>query len=481
MTVAPLRLISFASRHHTEEILRRLCGLGHEVASPSVDDWLHGPADASAALTVLLLASRDLPRADIVTALKRRGSAPALAILHPTETGWVPEILESCDEFACWPGSEHELELRLRRLLPESFMHADGEAADIATEFARLGMIGRSPTFLGVLDMIIRIARCDAPVQIQGKTGTGKEMAARAIHYLGDRQDFPFTPINCGAIPDNLLENELFGHERGAFTDAKEAQRGLVAQAEGGSLFLDEVDTLSAKAQVTLLRFLQDYEYKPLGGKRSYRANVRIIAASNSKLEDLVERGEFRQDLWFRLNVLSLTMPPLAERPADIPLLAEHFLHQYCRQYDQSSQRFSPRALAWMSAYHWPGNVRELENLVHRAVLTSDGPVKEISHLVQGGRSEDGSPLAGTDDSAGGTFSEAKSRVIADFEKQYLERLMCEAGGNVTLAAKLAGKERRALGKLLKKHGITRRSWSFESMSMSADHPLTRQPARSTT
>ncbi len=197
------------------------------------------------------------------------------------------------------------------------------------TAWKNLNLIGHSSIFLDTLLFINKASDCDAPVLIEGETGCGKEVAARAIHYLGCRKDFPFIPMNCGAIPDQLIENELFGHEKGAYTDAKQSQAGLTEQADGGTLFLDEIEALSTKGQVTLLRFIEDNVIRPLGATKSRKVNVRIIAASNVCLSELVAKGLFRQDLLFRLNLLHLNLPPLRNRKGDIQSLAEHFMQKY--------------------------------------------------------------------------------------------------------------------------------------------------------
>jgi two-component system response regulator GlrR len=199
-------------------------------------------------------------------------------------------------------------------------------------DFARLNLVGESPAFLRCLALVRKYAACHATVLVQGETGTGKELAARAIHYLGGRSEYPFIPVNCGAIPETLVENELFGHAPGAFTDARDARCGVIADAEGGTLFLDEVEALSFRGQVALLRFLQDRQYRPLGARRPLTANVRVIAAANENLNAMVERGQFRRDLFFRLRVMSLEMPPLRERGSDAVLLAEQFLRQFSCQ-----------------------------------------------------------------------------------------------------------------------------------------------------
>jgi DNA-binding NtrC family response regulator len=319
-------------------------------------------------------------------------------------------------------------------------------------------MIGNSRAIQQARRLIERIARYDVPVLIHGETGTGKELAARAIHYQGRRRDQPFVPVNCGAIPDTLIENELFGHDRGAFTDARGRREGLVACAHGGTLFLDEVDALSPKAQVTLLRFLQDQQYRPLGGGRDQQANVRIITATNADLEALCERREFRLDLYYRLRMLELAMPPLREREGDAALLAEYFVARISAQHGEPEKAIGAGTLSWFERYAWPGNVRELENLVCRAVLLTDGGVIEVSPpgatAARGGGATDPLDLE---------FSRAKALTLAQFERRYLASVLARAKGNVTLAAQLAGKERRAFGKLIKKHSIDRISYRSDA------------------
>jgi len=316
-------------------------------------------------------------------------------------------------------------------------------------------LIGRSPAFMEMARLILKIGECDAPVLIEGETGTGKELASRAIHYLGSRRDSPFIAVNCGAIPDTLVESELFGHHKGAFTDATESRSGLITQAHGGTLFLDEIENLTPKGQITLLRFLQDQHYRPLGSKTAEKADVRVIAATNVDLEKLVERGEFRRDLLFRLKILLLELPTLRERHGDVELLAQHFISQFSAKYGKPAALLHPDTARWMNSYAWPGNVRELENLIHREFLLSDGQKISIKLKTNGAqhRKSLDRRLA---QFVNRNFSTAKAMAIEDFEKKYLCNLISLAQGNVTLAAKMAGKERRALGKLLKKHGIAK-------------------------
>jgi DNA-binding NtrC family response regulator len=295
-------------------------------------------------------------------------------------------------------------------------------------------------------------------VLIQGETGTGKELVARAIHYLGGRRYKPFVPVNCGALPDNLMENELFGHARGAFTDARDSQRGLIGSAEGGTLFLDEIECLSLKGQVALLRFLQDGHYRQLGGQGDVRADVRVIAAGNQDFAELVRGGQFRQDLYYRLAIMAIDLPPLRQRGGDILLLIDHFLARFAREYDRPVPRLDDAAPSVALGRDWPGNVRELENVIHRQFLLAEGNVVRLDNAADVAAlpcPTDGQAGWGVD------FTQmdmrlAKAEVIARFERDYLEQAIALTRGNVSLAAQHAGKERRAFGKLLKKYGIDR-------------------------
>jgi transcriptional regulator with GAF, ATPase, and Fis domain len=328
---------------------------------------------------------------------------------------------------------------------------------------AGIALVGDSPAFLGLLRSVDRVARAgSATVLIRGETGTGKELIARAIHYLGARSDAPFVPINCGALPDQLAENEFFGHRAGAFTGASGESLGLLRLAHRGTLFLDEVDSLPAKTQVALLRFLQDGSFRPLGAGREERVDVRIIAASNRDLEGEVRAGRFRADLFFRLNLIAVQVPALRERAADIRALSQYFLAECARRYSLADKKLDEHALRRLCAYAWPGNVRELENLIHRAYLLGDGERLEITLPgATDAMSRPSSDLppsvrAAADDSPPLCYRLAKLRALQEFDRDYLTRLLQRASGNVTRAAQLAGKERRALGKLLKRYGIER-------------------------
>jgi two-component system, NtrC family, response regulator GlrR len=333
---------------------------------------------------------------------------------------------------------------------------------------ARLNLLGTSPAFRVLLETIERFAGCDASILIQGETGTGKELAARAIHYLSVRRTAPFVPINCGSLPDTLIGSEFFGYSRGAFTDAREAREGLVAQADGGTLFLDEIETLSLRGQVALLRFLQDYEYRPLGAAAARTANVRVIGATNEDLDELVRQGRFRRDLLYRLNVLSVAVPPLRARGNDVIVIARACLAKFAADYRRPARTLHPDAIAALCAHDWPGNVRELENLLHREFLLSDEIELRLTTVPRAAGAPGGerrvagrqhpeapqgqptsTPLTEV------TFRAAKARVIATFEREYVRELLARTGGNVSLAARLAGKERSRLNRLLRKHRIS--------------------------
>lgn len=329
--------------------------------------------------------------------------------------------------------------------------------------FGELKLVGRSPSFLAVMELIRRFADCDATVLVQGETGTGKELVARAIHYQSARRSFPFIPVNCGALPDTLVENELFGHARGAFTDARDARRGLIAEAQGGTLFLDEVEALTPKVQVTLLRFLQDLEYRPVGGNVVRNADVRIIAASNATLETLQKDHHFRQDLLFRLNVLAIDLPPLRDRHNDVVLLAEIFLRRLAEQYRRPAKHLHPEAVSRLLNHPWPGNVRELENLIHREFLMTDAHVIELRSLESPGSRKATAEAAVRQRLTAARFQDAKASAIAHFERNYICELLSRTNGNISQAARISGKERSRLGKLVKKYGLERLAFARDA------------------
>ena len=311
-------------------------------------------------------------------------------------------------------------------------------------------MLGKAAVFTQVKEQIPRIARCDVTVLITGETGTGKELCARAIHYLSDRSSKPFLPLNCGTIPGGLFENELFGHHRGAFTDAHAFQPGMIAEAEGGTLFLDEVECLSASAQAKLLRFLEEKRYKRLGCSRYVESDVRILAATNENLQQKMQEKNFRDDLFYRLHVVHLDLPPLRDRKEDIPILTEYFMEKYCTTHNNGKKTLSPRALQKLYLYDWPGNIRELENRIQQAVVMAPGPVIRPRDLKIDCLSSDQSRHGR------GNFKQAKAKLIEQFEKSYVSELLIASNGNVSKAAREAGLDRWTFSRIMKKYGIDR-------------------------
>ena len=375
-------------------------------------------------------------------------TVPVIAVLPDGASEADIERLQDLPDFLTPPFRAAEVRGRVRRLLERE--RARNPAETVARVVETLGLEtlwGESVAFSGIKARLPVVARADTTVLVSGETGTGKEMVARTLHYLSPRAHAPFLPVDCGAIPVDLFENELFGHRRGAFTDARSAETGLVAEAEGGTLFLDEVDAIPLPAQTTLLRFLQSQTYRPLGGAAVQRANVRVIAATNADLEARIAEGTFRKDLYYRLDIIPLALPPLRERPGDVPLLARHFLDKWAPTGDRDRWEFAPECLDLLAAYAWPGNVRELENLVHQIVATTPPGVIGCGLLP--------SRIARSRVSrAAPSFREAKAAAIAAFEREYVSRLFTAANGNVTRAAQAAGQDRRVFGRLIKKHRI---------------------------
>ena len=293
-----------------------------------------------------------------------------------------------------------------------------------------------------VLEIARRVSTTDVTVLIQGESGTGKELVAKAIHYNSNRRDKPFIPVNCGAIPDNLLESELFGHERGAFTDAHSQKKGRLELAQNGTVFLDEIAELAPSLQVKILRFLQEKEIERLGSEQTIKLDVRVIAATNSNIAEEIESGEFREDLYYRLNVISILMPPLRDRGEDTILLAKAFLNRFGREAHTNIQGYTDEALSTLRLYDWPGNVRELENKVKRAIIMAKGAyiVPEDLGLASYERK----------DPRGLTLKEARERL----ESQYIREALCRGEGNVTRAAEQIGITRSTFYNLMDKYGI---------------------------
>ena len=356
---------------------------------------------------------------------------------------------EVVDDFVLWPVHGQEVSYRLRRILGSSPTDLESLRSQLNEQFGLAQIAGNDPAFVSAIEKIPLIASSDAPVLISGETGTGKELCARAIHHLSRRHLRPFVPMDCGALPESLMENELFGHIRGAYTDAHANQRGLVAMADGGTLLLDEVDSLSLAAQAKLLRFLQERTYRALGAEHFSQADVRLIAATNRDLEACLREKQFRPDLYYRLNVLHLHLPPLRERRGDIAPLARRFLDSLARVPGPPRKLLSPAALRKLESHNWPGNVRELFNVLERSTVFSRGVEIIPSEIML--------PILGEEDETSRIlFRHARSQAIQKFERAYVTDLLRKHHGNITRAAAEAGKDRRAFGRLVRKHEIDR-------------------------
>ena len=374
---------------------------------------------------------------------------PAIVIVERDEPKETLRLLElGATDFISPPFSAPSILPRMWRLLDQTRRREDFKNS-LRQKLGLKQLVGENPAFVAEVNRIPLVAKTDVTVLMLGETGTGKELFARAIHYLSPRASKPFVPVNCGAIPADLVENELFGHERGAYTGASSSKTGLVSEANGGTLFLDEIDCLPLMAQVKLLRFIQEKEYRPLGSARTHRADLRIIAASNSDLRSSIREGRMRQDLYYRLNIIPFSLPPLRDRREDIPLLARRFLSKYAADLDKEFTGVSPEAMHALQAYDWPGNVRELEHVIERAAVLSQGPVILSSDI----------PFQPEDSSSECSFREAKARMIDQFEKTYISGLLLAHGGNITRAAEAARKNRRAFFELMRKHNIDGRSF----------------------
>ncbi len=394
----------------------------------------------------LILSSNDLKEAEIFLQFMKEKSYPfpVIAISNDVKAEDIIKLLKcGAVDFIISPIKTEDLIPRIWRFLKQN---PEEKSIQILKEKIGLKqMVGRDPAFLSEIEKIPLTAKCDVNVLILGETGTGKELCARAIHYLSLRTGHPFIPVNCGAIPTELVENELFGHEKGAFTGAINRYPGLIHEAHGGTLFLDEIDCLPLQMQVKLLRFIQDKEYRQLGSAKMHQANVRIIAASNIDLEKMVSEGGFRRDLFYRLNVISIVLPPLRERKTDIPILTRHFLDKYAFEFNRPVPGLSSEALQKLLIYEWPGNVRELENVIQRVTVFSLQPIIHEAEIVL--------PLSKKSE-VQESFRITKSKAIIQFEKNYIQGILLAHHGNISQAAKAAQKNRRAFWELIRKYKI---------------------------
>ncbi len=368
---------------------------------------------------------------------------PLLPVIILTAHGSIPEAVDATKRgvftFLTKPFDSGILLEQVRRALASSGGWQD-DTEDTGDEW-RAHIVTRSPLMEDVLSRARMVASSDANVFIHGESGTGKELLAKAIHKAGPRADKPFIAINCGAIPENLLESELFGHRKGAFTGATSDHRGLFLAADGGTLFLDEIGDMPLSLQVKLLRVLQERQVRPVGSADSVPVDVRVISATHRDLETEMREGRFREDLYYRLHVVGLELPPLAERREDVPLLANHFLRELAEKYDKDLSGFAAEAMERLVSAPWSGNVRQLYNIVEQVVILSTTPIISEALVQKALREEDDGLPA---------FADARR----DFEREYLVKLLQITEGNVSQAARLAKRNRTEFYKLLHRHQL---------------------------
>jgi DNA-binding NtrC family response regulator len=384
---------------------------------------------------------------EVLRALKRL--APETIVIMMTAFGSIETAIEAIKEgaydYISKPFKLDEVRLTVKRALDHKRLLKENIRfrQELRERYQLENIVGRSHSMLEVYKVIARVASSSSTVLIQGESGTGKELVARAIHYNSPWADSPFVVVDCGALTETLLESELFGHVRGAFTGAVASKKGLLEDADGGTCFLDEVGGIARTLQAKLLRFLQEREIKRVGSTDVVRLNVRVIAATNRDLEALVREGTFREDLFYRLSVVAIPLPPLRERKDDIPLLAEHFLAKYTRQNKKQISHISPEATVLLCEHDWPGNVRELEHVIERGVALTGSPVLLPDDLPAKLRKE-----------AGEGASSAQSLTLRELEKQHIQRMLRVARGNRSLTAQLLGVHRRTLYRLAERYQI---------------------------
>lgn len=391
-------------------------------------------------LLIVALTATEQPSKRLVDQLSYNHPETSVIVIAPAENLGAVATMSGVAEMLTPPVDEEQRQRLLERILLR-LTHCDRLQAiqeQLRRDVNRSQIVARSKPMREIMQQLPQLAACAATVLITGETGTGKELIARAIHYLGPAAGQPFITVDCGAMPDHLVENELFGHARGAYTDAGATSRGLVQEADGGTLFLDEVEALPLNVQAKFLRFLQESQYKPLGQAKYVSVNVRVLAATNLDLDRAVSEKKFREDLYYRLNVVPLFIPPLRERKADIPALTQFFLQRHNRE-PHPARRVPDETLRRWMEYDWPGNVRELENKVQQWLA---------------GAATDNPGEAGADKEMIRPLSEARLEATAQFERDYLHQLLTRVHGNISAAARLAGTDRKHIRQLLKKNGL---------------------------
>jgi DNA-binding NtrC family response regulator len=423
-----------------EVVHRNLSSEGYQVfTAPGVAEAIGVLEDTPVDLVITDLKMPRVSGLDLVRHIRENYKNTEVMMItgYATIEGAVEAVKSGAEEYLSKPFTDEELLSAVQKALNKLSLKRAAKPSTSESYGTHHGMIGESPEMHEVFDAISKAAATSATVLITGESGTGKELAARAIHYGSKRASAAFVPVNCGGIPESLLESELFGHIKGAFTGAIETRAGFFQTADGGTIFLDEISETSLAMQVKLLRVLEDKEVCMVGANRTRKVDVRIIAATNKDLFGLVRKGTFREDLFFRLNVITIAMPPLRSRRDDILLLLRSFAQRYADEMDKPRPRFSNKALQVIMNYYWPGNVRELQNVIQRLVVMIDGDEIDVPDLPS---------LMRFTAMKGAGFT----RTLAEVEAEYIRNVLANVDGNKTKAAEILGIDRKTLREKLK-------------------------------
>jgi DNA-binding NtrC family response regulator len=411
--------------------------------APSGEDALEQLKETRFDILLVDIKMEGISGLDVLRHMKEND--PDVAVVMITAYGSIPTAIEAMKngayDYMLKPFDPNELGVLIEKII--FFQNQTREMQFLREEVKERtrfeSMIGQSKPMHEIFDLICDVAPMDSTVLVTGQTGTGKGLAAKAIHSSSPRCNGPFVTVNCGAIPEHLMESELFGHQRGAFTDAKETKKGRLELAHGGTLFLDEIGEISMRMQIDLLRVLEDRVFYRVGGTQPIEADFRVIAATNRNLEKAIKEGIFREDLFYRLNVFSIIMPPLSQHKEDIPLLAEHFLHRFVQETNKTIDKISREAMDELMLYDWPGNVRELENAIERAVVVG----KERQMLAEN------LPIL-----CYGPFHAPQNNSLKEVEKNHIRQILTDNGWNIARSAKILGVDRSTLYSKIKKYEI---------------------------
>ena len=434
--------------------------------APDLDCHVDTASSADTALEMIESASYDLILVDIkmpgMSGLKlleiMKRKRPELTAVMMTAYGHIDMAVEAMKfgayDFITKPFEHETLIIRLQKALERSRLLRE----NLRLQQQCMGgdtfqnLVGKSPKMQRVYETIQMVSKTDLTVLITGESGTGKDIAARAVHALSDRCKQPFVAVNCPTVPENILESELFGYRKGAFTHATQDRKGMFQTAQTGTIFLDEIGDINPTIQTKLLRVLQEKEIKPLGDSRTIKVDVRIVASTNQHLEEKIRRGEFREDFFYRLNVLPIKMPALREHPEDIPLIASHLLEKHCRKLKKPLRKLSPELINIFRTMHWEGNVREMENLIMQGILFSSSDEIKLQEIDIDGVIQPASMV--THSYRELSYKEAKEKTLKDFNDAYIGSILKESDGNVTQAAKRCGMERQTLQQIMRRYGI---------------------------